>query len=99
MKDWVIAELRVIPLGTATPSVSPYIAACLDVLKEAKDIKYELTGMGTIIEGPLNRILELTQQMHEVPFTQGVQRVVTLISIDDRRDKRATAEDKVKEVS
>lgn len=99
MKEWVIAELRVIPLGTATPSVSPYIAACVDVLKEAKDITYQVTGMGTIIEGPLARVLETAQKMHEVPFTKGAQRVVTLISIDDRRDKPATAESKVKAVT
>jgi uncharacterized protein (TIGR00106 family) len=55
--------------------------------------------MGTIIEGPLARVLELAQKMHEVPFAKGVQRVVTLISIDDRRDKPATAESKVKAVS
>jgi len=99
MREWVIADVRVIPLGTATPSVSPYIAACLDVIKEAKGISYQLTGMGTIIEGPLAQVLELVQKVHEVPFTKGAQRVVTLISIDDRRDKRVTAEDKVKAVS
>jgi uncharacterized protein (TIGR00106 family) len=99
MKERVIADLRIIPLGTATPSVSSYIAACLDVLKEAKDISYQITGMGTIVEGPLARVLELAQKMHEVPFAKGAQRVVTLISIDDRRDKPATAESKVKAVS
>ena len=99
MKEWVIADLRVIPLGTATPSVSPYIAPCLDVLKEAKDISYQITGMGTIIVGPLARVMELAQKMHEVPFAKGAQRVVTIINIDDRRDKPATAESKVKAVS
>jgi Domain of unknown function DUF77. len=37
--------------------------------------------------------------MHEVPFTMGVNRVLTSIIIDDRRDKLITMESKVKAVS
>ena len=36
--------------------------------------------------------------MHELPFSQGIQRVVTSITIDDRRDKQITMEGKVKAV-
>jgi uncharacterized protein (TIGR00106 family) len=55
--------------------------------------------MGTIIQGPLGRVLELVQQMHEIPFNMGAKRVSTTISIDDRRDKLATIESKVKAVT
>ncbi len=55
--------------------------------------------MATVVQGPLERILELLQQMHEIPFTQGVKRVVTSISIDDRRDKQITMESKVQAVT
>ena len=99
MKESVIAEIRIIPLGTATAGLSHYVAACLDVVKEAQDISYQLTAMGTIIQGSLERILELAQKMHEVPFAMGAKRVATTISIDDRRDKPQTMEDKVKAVS
>ena len=51
--------------------------------------------MGTIIEGPLEQVLELAQRMHEVPFALGSKRVLTTIKIDDRRDKLATIESKV----
>jgi len=54
--------------------------------------------MGTIVQGPLERIFELAQKMHEVPFTMGAKRVATTINIDDRRDTSATIEDKVKAV-
>ena len=99
MKEQVIAEIRVVPLSTATTSLSHYIAACLDTIKQAQDISYQLTAMGTIIQGPLERILELAQKMHEVPFTMGAKRVVTTINIDDRRDKLITVDSKVKAVS
>ena len=99
MKEQVIAEIHVVPLGTATTSLSRYIVACLDVIKQAPDISYQLTAMGTIIQGPLERILELVQKMHEVPFAMGAKRVITTINIDDRRDKLITIEGKVGAVS
>ncbi len=98
MKESVIAQVTIIPTGTATPSLSRYVAACFATLKQAQDISYQLTAMGTIIQGPLARVLELVQKMHEVPFTQGAQRVITVISIDDRRDKAITIESKVQAV-
>jgi len=98
MKEQVIAEIHVIPLGTATTSLSHYIAACLDTVKQAQDVSYQLTAMGTIIQGPLERVFELAQKMHETPFTVGAKRVATTINIDDRRDIPATIDDKVQAV-
>ena len=98
MKE-VIVELSIVPLGTASTSLSHYVSACLEGLKEAKDVSYQLTAMGTIIQGPLERVLELALRMHEVPFTMGAKRVSTTIRIDDRRDKPATIESKVKAVT
>ncbi|MBA7692744.1 hypothetical protein ES703_101311 [subsurface metagenome] len=98
MSKEVIAEISVIPLGTATTSLSHYIAACIDTIKQAPDISYQLTAMGTIIQGPLERVLELAQKMHEAPFAQGAKRVVTNIKIDDRRDKPITIASKAEAV-
>ncbi len=99
MKESVIAEIKIIPIGTATASLSRYIAACISTVKQAQDISYQLTAMGTIIQGPLEQVLKLAQKMHEVPFTMGAKRVVTTINIDDRRDKSATIESKVKAIT
>ncbi len=99
MKSRVIAEVSIVPLGTATTSLSEHVAGCLKILEGAKDIEFQLTAMGTIIEGPMDRVLAVVQRMHQVPFDLGCQRVLTTIKIDDRRDKRATIESKVKAVS
>ena len=99
MKESVIAELKVVPLGTKSASLSKYVAAVIDVVKQVKGITYQITPMATIVQGPLSRVLELAEKMHEVPFTMGVNRVLTSISIDDRRDKQITMESKVKAVS
>lgn len=98
MKDQVIVEVSIVPLGTGSPSVSPYVASCLEVLNKAEGIRYQLTPMGTILQGPLAEVMAVIQQMHEVPFERGAQRVSTYIKIDDRRDKRQNMEDKVQSV-
>ena len=90
-----LVEISVIPLGTPTPSVSQYIARAVKVLEGEKDIKYELTAMGTIIEGDLEQVLTLVRKMHEAVFNAGVMRVVTTIKIDDRRDKASSMSSKM----
>lgn len=86
------------PLGTGGSSLSQYVADCLGVLKKHGSVKYQLTPMGTIIEGPMDRVLDAVKDMHEVPFEKGVKRVVTTIKIDDRRDKQASMSGKVDSV-
>lgn len=93
-----VVEVTIAPLGTGTPSVSQFVAGCHRVLAKAGDVKYQLTPMSTIIEGDLDRILEVIRQMHESPFAAGAQRVSTSIRIDDRRDKELTMAGKVKAV-
>jgi uncharacterized protein (TIGR00106 family) len=98
MKGQVVAEVSIVPIGTADASISRYIAASLEVLEAKKDLSYRLTPMGTVIEGPLVKVLEAIRDMHEVPFSKGAQRVVTSIKIDDRRDKAVTMNGKLESV-
>lgn len=94
-----IIDVTVIPVGTATPSVSEYVAQIHKVLQKHEGrIKYELTPMSTLIEGELKDLLEIVQEIHEVPFQHGLQRVCTNIRIDDRRDKEHSMERKLKAV-
>ena len=90
-----IAEISIVPLGTKTPSVSRYVARAIKVLEKQKEVKYEITAMGTIIEGDLDRILAVVRKMHEETFLEDVARVVTTVKIDDRRDKTQSMKGKV----
>ena len=54
--------------------------------------------MGTNVEGDLKRLISVALKMHQVPFRKGVQRVVTTLKIDDRRDKKGTLSGKKKAV-
>jgi len=92
-------EISIVPLGTKTPSVSKYIAKVLKVLKNEKNIEYQLTAMGTIIEASsLDKLLRVAKRMHKTVLNGDVNRIVTTIKIDDRKDKNLTIEGKLKSV-
>ena len=93
-----IAEVSIIPLGTGSPSVSRHVARAISVLQQEKDVKHEVTSMGTIIEGDLDNILRAVKKMHQATFDDGVVRVLTTIKIDDRRDKELTTQGKIESV-
>jgi len=92
-----IVEVSIVPIGTESTSLSSYVANCLRVLKDS-GLTHELHGMGTIIEGDLQELFAVIRKMHEVPFMEGAQRVVTSIKLDDRRDKESTFRKKVASV-
>jgi len=92
-----VVFVSITPLGTATASVSKYVAGVEKILR-ASGLKNQLTAMGTIIEGDLDEVLRVIRAMHEHPYAQGAVRVSTLIKIDDRRDKEHTIEGKMRSV-
>ena len=94
-----IAEFTIIPIGTATTSLSGYVADLHKELEKYADVTFEMTPMGTILEGPIDRLLEVIRAVHEVPFTNGAERVSTSIKIDDRRDKPSSMKQKMKSVT
>ncbi|MEC0205901.1 MTH1187 family thiamine-binding protein [Paenibacillus lautus] len=93
-----IAEVTVIPIGTATTSLSSYVAEMQRILKQQDGISYELTSMSTIIEGELNMIWRAIEALHEAPFLSGAQRVSTSVKIDDRRDQVSSSKQKIQSV-
>lgn len=93
-----VVLISVAPIGTATTSLSRFVAGVERVLRES-GLKHQLTAMGTIIEGDLDKIVPVLRRMHEQPFAEGAARVLTTIKIDDRRDKPHTIEGKVRSVT
>lgn len=94
----VIVEVTVVPLGTASTSLSYYVAEVEKVLKRYKDISSLLTPMSTVLEGSLDEIFKAIRDMHEEPFLKGAKRVSTRIVIDDRRDKKISMKSKLEAV-
>lgn len=93
-----VVSVTVVPLGTGSTSASAYVAKCHEVLAGAEGIKYMLTPMSTVIEGGLDVVLGVVSRLHEVPFEEGVMRVMTTVMIDDRRDRDLTMEGKMASV-
>ena len=94
----ITAELTIIPIGTSGTSLSNYIAAAVAAL-DSTGIKYELTGMGTLLESnDLEKIFTAIKSAHEAVFSVGAERVATNIKIDERRDLDRTIADKVSSV-
>ncbi|WP_416435130.1 MTH1187 family thiamine-binding protein [Priestia megaterium] len=96
-----IIDVTVIPLGTENPSISGYVAEIqkiLEIFQKQQEIEYQLTPMNTIIEGELPILFEVIQDIHEVLFTRGIQRIATNIRIDDRKDKKSEMKNKLRNV-
>lgn len=81
-----VAEISIVPVGTAGASISDFVARAVEIVR-ASGLKYELSSMGTNVEGDVRAILDLTIKVHEACFSQGAVRVLTTLKIDDRRDK------------
>lgn len=93
-----VAEVSIEPLGTGTPSIGDLITACVSVLQKQQDVKWEVTAMGTILEGDRSRIMSLVQEMDDACFRAGAKRVVTNVRIDERSDKALHMQDMEREV-
>lgn len=92
-----VVEVCLIPIGTKETSVSKYVAEAEKILM-AEGVKYKLNPMGTVIEADADKALEVIRNMQESVFDKGCDRVYSVIKMDDRRDKLASMEQKIKSV-
>ena len=96
----IIAEVSVIPIGTKKTSLSSYVAIAVKALESVENLKVELTPMGSILESEsLATIFEGIEVAHQALFEKGIQRIISTIHLDDRRDKTRTMTDKTKAVN
>ena len=93
------ADLTVLALGRPELSATEYIAEIQRRLQRQDRVRYRMHAMGTSLEGSTADILAVVEELHAVPFEQGVQRVYTVLKLDERRDRPGqTLEDKVQAV-
>ena len=88
-----LMHLTVIPLNAGSISIGDYIADIQAALAEA-GFPHTLTDMGTIVEGSSKELLALAAELAERPFSRGVDRVLTQLTLDDRRDRKVSLGDK-----
>lgn len=95
-----IVAVSISPTGAADEgtSVSRYVARAVEVVRGQDRVRYRLDSMFTTLEGDLDEIFALVRQMQEAVFEAGALRVGTVMKIDDRRDRVASMEDKLRAV-
>jgi len=95
----VVAEVSIFPVGTGTPSVSPYVAAAVREL-EASGLRCSLGPMGTTIEAETaEEVYAALGRAQAAVFELGAGRAYTVIKMDERRDVEGrSAEDMVRSV-
>ena len=95
----IIVEIAVDPIGTGSTSVGDLIKQAISVIAR-KGYKYQVCAMGTVVELPsLRDVGPLLEDIHEELVKMGVRRIVSVVRIDDRRDKSESIEYKVSRVT
>lgn len=79
----MLAELSVFPLDKGAHGLSRYVAGSMKIIQES-GLDYELHAMGTLIEGPADKVFEVIRKCHENMAAQS-DRVATYIRIDDKK--------------
>ncbi len=93
----VLADISIIPLGSASLSLSPYVAACERVLREA-GLEPKLHAFGTNVEGEWDAVFAALKRCHEAVHGMGAPRVHTSIRLGTRTDRDQSLADKVRSV-
>ena len=77
----MIAEIQVIPrpLGTASDRYKHVDAAI--ALIQGSGLRYEVHALGTVIEGPPEKIWPLLQAIHQATLEAGAERTLSVIKI------------------
>jgi uncharacterized protein (TIGR00106 family) len=96
----VHAEISIVPItrGRDT-SMSKEVAAAFDAIRKTKNLRADLTALGTQVEAKdLGSVLQAVKAAHRAAKSAGAKRVISTVRIDERLDKAQTLQDKVKSV-
>ena len=93
-----VVELTLVPIGTQKTSCSPYVAAAYDAVKDNDKVEIRLNPMGTVLEGDIDELFACVRKMQEAVFASGAERVYSVLKVDDRRDKKASLDQKANSV-
>ena len=91
----MIAEFSVFPVGKGA-HLSRFVASLYPLIEQS-GLDYELTAMGTIVEGDGHRIFQLVEACHE-KMAEDSERVITSLKIDDFVGRTGRIKGKVESV-
>ena len=77
----MIAEIQVIPRPAGTSNDRyKHVDAAIAVI-QGSGLKYEVHGLGTVIEGPPEKIWPLLQAVHQATLEAGAERNLSMIKV------------------
>lgn len=91
----MLAEFSIVPIGSGS-SLGDRLAEVLQIV-DASGLPYKLNPMGTVVEGEWNELFKLIRRCHMTTMKKE-ERVITTISIDDRKGRSSRIDQKVKSV-
>jgi uncharacterized protein (TIGR00106 family) len=91
----MLIEFSIVPVGSGS-SIGDRLAEVLKIVDES-GLPYKINPMGTVVEGEWDELLSLVKKCHQT-VTKKEERVLTTISVDDRKGKPNRLDEKVKSV-
>lgn len=92
----MLIEFSTFPIGGDGESLSPVVAEVIKLIDES-GLSYQLTAMGTLVEGDWDEVMALVKKCHD-KIGENFKRVYTKISIDDRKGAAGRLKGKVASV-
>jgi uncharacterized protein (TIGR00106 family) len=87
----VTAEFSVTAAGPDGMSQGELVRLALEPLIR-RGLRHEVEPLGTTMEGNIEEVFEAVQEAHEQLIAKGVQRLVTTLRIEDKRDGTSLAD-------
>ncbi|ACQ78716.1 protein of unknown function DUF77 [Beutenbergia cavernae DSM 12333] len=82
----MLVEIHVSPRPSGTPEQKyAHVDAAIAVIA-ASGLTYEVHALGTVIEGPPDRIWSLVRDVHEATFAAGADSTMTTIRLAQGKD-------------
>jgi len=91
----ILAEFSVVPVGTGA-SISPQVARVLRIVIDS-GVRYKANPMGTVLEGEWDEVMAVIKKCH-AEVIKDSERVLTTLTIDDRKGKADRIEKKLQSV-
>jgi len=77
----MIAEIQVVPRPAGTSDDRyKHVDAAIAVI-QSSGLHYEVHGMGTVVEGPPEKIWPLLQAVHQATLEAGAERTLSIIKV------------------
>lgn len=84
-------SLQIIPVNTA--DAYPIIDAAIGIIQKS-GLKYEVQPFATLLEGPLEEVMEVAMQAKDAALEAGGEELVINIQLHLKKDKNVHFEDK-----